>query len=223
MNPQNYYAPIKHTFEQVSNPANALPMKKYMKNHFEFLGIKTPERRMICKDFFLQYGLPSKENLHEIILALWQEPAREYQYFAMELLNKCKKDFEAETINVLEQLITQKSWWDTVDLLASHSVGHYFKKYPKAIPSITAKFMESNNLWLQRTCILFQLGYKKDTDEALLYEYIRICADSKEFFLQKAIGWALRQYARTNAQSVLKFVEETSLKPLSRREALKHF
>lgn len=223
MSPQDYYTPLKQTFEQVANPTNALPMKKYMKNHFEFLGIKTPERKMIYRDFFSQYGLPPKENFHEIILALWQEPEREYQYFAMELLDKCKKYFDESTINLLEKLITQKSWWDTVDLLASHSVGHYFKKYPQNITDVTIKFMESNNIWLQRTCILFQLGYKKSTNETLLYEYICMCADSKEFFLQKAIGWALRQYARTNARSVLQFVEATPLKPLSKREALKHF
>jgi 3-methyladenine DNA glycosylase AlkD len=219
----NYILPLKEFYIETANPQNAAAMQKYMKDNFVYFGIKTPERKLIYKEFIALQGLPSYEELPEIIRSLWQQPEREYQYFAIELLEKFTKKFDNQIINLLEEMITQKSWWDSVDLLASHHVADYFKKYPENIQNITAQWMVSQNMWLQRTCIIFQLFYKKQTDTALLFEHIRCCADSKEFFIQKAIGWALRQYARTDSQMVLKFVEENTLKPLSKREALKHF
>jgi 3-methyladenine DNA glycosylase AlkD len=219
---QEYYEPLKLAFVKAARVENAIQMKKYMRNQFEFLGIKTPVRKELCKTFFQQYGFPNKENLSAVLLALWQENEREYQYAALDLLDMQKKNIDKPFILVLEQLIIQKSWWDTVDLLASHAVANYFKQYPEMTKTITEKFIESENMWLQRTCLIFQLLYKKQTDEKLLFDYIRICIESQEFFIQKAIGWALRQYARTNPTSVLQFVENHTLKPLSKREALKH-
>lgn len=218
----NYILPLQILYQQAANATNAIGMQKYMKDNFIFLGIKSPQRKLIDKEFFSMNGLPNYENLPDILRSLWQQPEREYQYFAIELLEKFIKKADKQFITILEELILQKSWWDSVDLLASHAVANYFRKYPEMIQNITANWIESNNIWLQRTCIIFQLLYKKETDSALLFEYIRYCAASNEFFIQKAIGWALRQYARTNAEAVLQFVTETNLKPLSKREALKH-
>jgi 3-methyladenine DNA glycosylase AlkD len=217
-----YNLVLQSHFQKAKNPTNAVAMEKYMKNKFTFFGIKTPERKLIYKDFLLQMGYPKVEELENIVLELWQQPEREYQYFAMELVEKFSKKPTENYILLLEKLIVQKSWWDTVDLLASHSVANYFRFYPQTIPEITEKWIESENIWLQRTCLLFQLFYRKQTNTILLLDYIRMLADSKEFFIQKAIGWALRQYARTDANTVKQFVEKTPLKPLSRREALKH-
>jgi 3-methyladenine DNA glycosylase AlkD len=217
-----YNSVLQSHFQKAKNPTNAVAMEKYMKNKFTFFGIKTPERKLIYKDFLLQMGYPKVEELENIVLELWQQPEREYQYFAMELVEKFSKKPTENYILLLEKLIVQKSWWDTVDLLASHSVANYFRFYPQTIPEITEKWIESENIWLQRTCLLFQLFYRKQTNTILLLDYIRMLADSKEFFIQKAIGWALRQYARTDANTVKQFVEKTPLKPLSRREALKH-
>ena len=219
----SYILPLKQAFLQASNAKEATAMQKYMKNNFIYFGIKSPQRKLICKEFLALQGLPNYENLAKVIRILWQQPEREYQYFAIELLDKFTKQFDNKIIILLEELITQKSWWDSVDLLASHHVAAYFKKYPETMQDITARWMESQNIWLQRTCLIFQLLYKKETDVGLLFEYIRCCSDSKEFFIQKAIGWALRQYAKTDSQIVLKFVKENNLKPLSKREALKHF
>jgi 3-methyladenine DNA glycosylase AlkD len=123
----------------------------------------------------------------------------------------------------MEYMLTTKSWWDTVDNI-SHVVGIHFKRYPKAREKYLAKWRSSKNVWLRRTAILYQLDYKVETDFDLLCEIIRENLGETEFFINKAIGWALRQYARIDPKAVKKFVKETTeLHPLSRREALKHF
>ena len=119
-------------------------------------------------------------------------------------------------------MIVHKSWWDTVDATAKY-VGVFFKKHPHLTKPTTLRWITSDNRWLQRMAIIFQLAYKKETDVDLLFEYVLRKADSEEFFIQKAIGWALRQYAKIDAAEVKRFVEVTDLKPLSKREALKHF
>jgi 3-methyladenine DNA glycosylase AlkD len=203
------------------NEEHAEPMKKYMRNQFEFLGIKTPERTALLREFLKEHGKPKFEDLEETVLLLWELPKREFQYIALSLLEKEVKKLSEEHVKLAERLIVTKSWWDTVDHLAPRIVGMILKKHPELIEPYTGKWIQSDNFWLKRTAILFQLKYKKDTDEALLYHYIRMCKDSKEFFIQKAIGWALREYSKTNPESVKRFVDSEELAPLSKREALK--
>jgi len=122
----------------------------------------------------------------------------------------------------LEQLIVQKSWWDTVDGLASWIIGTYFQLYPQTVVGVTEKWMNSGNMWLQRTSLIFQLKYKKNTDTQLLSNYILRLADRKEFFIRKAIGWVLREYSKTNKQWVKNFIQTNKLSALSYREASKY-
>ena len=124
-------------------------------------------------------------------------------------------------IEFIEFMIVNKPWWDTVDWVASHHAGTYFKMFPHLIREKTGAWMNSENIWLQRSALLFQLKYKRHTDEKLLFDYILKLKDSKEFFIRKAIGWALREYSKTAPESVVHFVETTELSGLSRREALK--
>ena len=121
----------------------------------------------------------------------------------------------------MEYCIVHKSWWDSVDHLAGYCLGPYFKLFPHQLPAVTDRWNESDNMWLQRSSIMFQKAYKKETDVALLKKYILHCKDSKEFFIRKAIGWALREYSKTDPDWVIKFVERHPLSPLSKREALK--
>jgi len=216
-----YVENFKTIYAQNSNSETAFWMKKYMKNKFDYFGIKKPERDLIKKEFHSQFGWPPPENINEVVMLLWQEPERELQYFAMEMLFKFRKNISTTIIKLYEEIITSKSWWDTVDYIAVKLVGNYFKVFPGQIPLVTQKWMASDNMWLQRSCILFQLTYKKDTNVDLLFSFIRPCTGSKEFFIQKAIGWALREYSKTNPRVVLTFAEQTPLKPLSRREALR--
>ncbi|MCK5077528.1 MAG: DNA alkylation repair protein, partial [Calditrichia bacterium] len=114
-----------------------------------------------------------------------------------------------------------KSWWDTVDFIATNLVGPLFEKYSELIIPYTKKWMDSGNIWLQRTSILFQLKYKEKTDFKLIIGFIQQCSSSNEFFIQKAIGWILREYSKTDASTVIEFVKNNKLAPLSEREALK--
>src|SRR5687767_15115343 len=128
-----YVKKLKSHFEEHSNPVIALPMAKYMRNKFEFLGIKTPERKFLSKEFFKIFGYPGKPVMEKVILALWQLPQREYQYIALDILEKSIKQIEKNDIDLLEKLIITKSWWDTVDYLATRVIGEYFRKYPEQI------------------------------------------------------------------------------------------
>lgn len=217
-----YVVSLKTLFEQNADPLQAAPMKKYMRDQFEYLGIKTPKNTALQKEFRREYGLPELSQLDEILRDLWSLPEREFQYVGMGLLGKFEKQLPADFIDTVEYLIITKSWWDTVDAIASHTVGTHFKRYPKIRERYLNKWRKSKNIWLRRTAILFQLGYKKETDFELLTEILRENLDSKEFFINKAIGWALRQYAYTDPKAVTNFVKSTPLHPLSRREAMKH-
>ena len=217
-----YVASLKALFEQNVDPMQAAPMKKYMRDQFDYLGIKTPENVALQKEFYAQYGLPHLSALDQILRDLWALPQREFQYVAVGLLGKFVKQLPAEFIETIEYLIVTKSWWDTVDSIAGGIVGTHFQRYPATRKKYLARWRKSDNFWLRRTTILFQLNYKKETDFELLCDLIRENLDSKEFFINKAIGWALRQYARIDPKAVKKFVKSTQLHPLSGREALKH-
>ncbi|GGP14727.1 DNA alkylation repair protein [Oceanobacillus neutriphilus] len=196
-------------------------MKRYMRNQYEFYGLRAPQRKELVKSLIQNHGTPPEEHFQEIIQELWGLPERDYQSIALELLDRKIKHFEEEDIELLEYLVINKSWWDTVDWIATKHVGHYFMQYPQNKKAVTGKWIDSGNIWLQRSAIIFQLKYKTHTDEDLLFKYINRCLGLEEFFINKAIGWALREYSKTNPQSVLEFVDKTPLSKLSKTEALK--
>ena len=220
MNP--YIVPLKALFEKNADSSQAAPMKKYMRDQFEYLGIKTPQSAALQKAFYAEHGLPEVSELDSILRDLWSLPQREFQYVGLGLLDKTEKKLPAKFIKTIEYLIVTKSWWDTVDAIAGHTVGTHFRRFPEVREKYLPRWRSSKNIWLRRTAILFQLNYKRETDFELLCDIIRENLDSKEFFINKAIGWALRQYARVDAKAVSKFVRSTPLHPLSRREAMKH-
>ena len=217
-----YLLPLVSLFEKNSNPAQAAPMKKYMREQFEYLGIKSPQFKLLMKQHIAEHGLPPIAELGFIARDLWSLPQREFQYVATSLIGRMEKELPKDFTKTFEHLITHKSWWDTVDTLAGGAVGVHFQRFPEVREKTLARWRKSDDFWLRRTCILFQLNYKKETDFDLLCEIIRENLGSKEFFINKAIGWALRQYARTDPKAVKKFVKATDLHPLSRREAMKH-
>ena len=180
-----YLQPLIEEFKRNENPSDAFFMKKYMKNMYEFLGIKAPRRREIQSSFFKTYGLPQIENIGAYIKYLWSLEHREYQQFGNDLVDKVIKKLNISSIETLEYIIINKSWWDTVDFTASNLVGPFFKKFPELIIPTTEKWMKSNNMWLHRTCLLFQLKYKKSTDFDLLKSCIQELMHSKEFFIRK--------------------------------------
>ncbi|ANE45155.1 DNA alkylation repair protein [Paenibacillus swuensis] len=204
-----------------ASTALAEPMRNYMRNQFPFLGIRTPERRALMRTLLKAQGMPPTPDMVQFVRELWSLPEREYAYAAMQLVTKCTPKAGPDHIQLIEELITTKSWWDTVDLLAGTDVGAQFKKFPELIPTYTEQWVNSGNMWLQRSVLLFQLKYKQNTDTELLFTRIRELADHKDFFIRKAIGWALREYSKTDAAAVITFIEEEKLSPLSVTEGLK--
>ena len=217
-----YLLPLISLFEQNADSAQVAPMKAYMRDQFEYLGIKSPQFKLLMKQHIAEHGLPPVDELDSIARELWSLPQREFQYVAISFSERLNEQLPKEFIKTLETMLITKSWWDTVDSIAGSIVGVHFRRFPTAREKYLAKWRKSENFWLRRTCILFQLNYKEETDFPLLCDLIHENLGSKEFFINKAIGWALRQYARTDPKAVKKFVKATDLHPLSRREAMKH-
>ncbi|PCI35933.1 MAG: DNA alkylation repair protein [Flavobacteriaceae bacterium] len=212
---------LEYEFRASSNLRLALKQKAYVRNQFEFYGLKTTERREIQKPFLIKDFLPEKNESIAIIKLLWEKPQREYHHFSQELAFKYVNQLEKTDIVLFEYMVTHKSWWDTVDFIANKLMGAYFKKYPEQRKVYIEKWLKSTNIWLHRSALLFQLKYKNDLDKELLSHIINSLLGSKEFFINKAIGWLLREYSRTNPEWVIEYVEKTELSTLSKREALR--
>jgi 3-methyladenine DNA glycosylase AlkD len=217
-----YLKPLIAQFEASRDPVRAGQMKKYLKGQFEFYGIGTPARRALMKAHFMEYGLPDWSHARDISLQLWEFKERECQHTLVDLLNRMKKNLAPEDLPLIETLITTKSWWDTVDGVAGWLAGDLFRRHREMIHVTTRRWMDSGNLWLQRSCLLFQLKYRKETDTGLLFGFIDELTAHKSFWIRKAIGWSLREYSKSDPQAVRKYVEtHPGLSGLSRREALK--
>ena len=137
-------------------------------------------------------------------------------------MKQLKRNYKKEDIQLIEKLIITNSWWDSVDTIAKNILGEYLLEYPLETKKVIERFSNSENMWLKRSAILFQLGYKQKTNFDMLKSECEKHKNSNEFFIQKAIGWALREYGKTNPEAVRNFVASTNLKPLSKKEALKN-
>lgn len=218
----DYILLLQKVYEAHRNSEQALAMSAYMKNLFPFLGIPSPARKEIFKQHLATYGLPEYQDLFAFVKSCYAQPEREYHYFAVDLASKFAKKADESFVPIMEYLITHNSWWDSVDSVSGNCARHFFKKHTALQAPVTRKWMDSGNMWLQRSALIFQLGYKQQTNEQLLFRYINELKHSKEFFIQKAIGWALREYAKTHPVQVQQFVATHTLAPLSKREATKH-
>ena len=218
-----YLTKIKKIYAANADPTIAKGAKAYLLNQFEFYGIKTPLRRKICKDFYKVNPIKDHNELSRLIKECFDEPQRELHYFAIELLGHHHKIWSKKTIPLIEWMVTHQSWWDSVDSLNSFVISKFFIQFPDEIELTTSKWNQSSNKWLQRMSLLFQLTYKKKTNTTLLTKYIEHCELEEDFFIRKAIGWALRAYAYTDTKWVIQFVKtHPQLSNLSKREALKH-
>ena len=210
-------------FSANANTENAQYMQDYMKGLFSFYGIKTDQRRKLFKAAWDNHKTEIKANCRNIAKELYAKQKRDYHYCAIEILVKeLKKNFVKEDIELIDYLITHNSWWDSVDTIAKYLLGAYLQQFPQETETVIERFSNSNNMWLNRSAILFQLGYKNNTNKDILFSECIKHKNSKEFFIQKAIGWALREYGKVNPDAVREFVKTAGLKPLSTREALKN-
>lgn len=218
----DFISQLEAAFNQNKNEDNAFQMKKYMKDLFSFYGIKTTERRAIFHELLKSNKQEISEDYREIALTLIKKEYRELHYCGIEILIKnLKKNYRKDDIKLVETFLITNSWWDSVDTISKYLLGQYLIEFPNETEKVIERFSNSENKWLNRSAIIFQLGYKKNTNYELLFSECVKHSQSKEFFIQKAIGWALREYGSVNPGLVINFVNNTDLKPLSRKEAIR--
>ena len=210
------------TFAAAADAERAAPMRSYMRDQFEFLGITSVPRRQLTRQILAGWrDRPTEADLAAVARACWALAEREYQYFACDVLIKYVRALTPQFLPVAADLLTSKSWWDTVDALAANVVGPIVAAYPATVSTMDL-WSADDNLWLARTAILHQLRYRERTDVPRLFAYCAAQAEHPDFFIRKAIGWALREYAKIDPAAVRQFVDaHAELSPLSRREALK--
>ena len=214
---------LRPALEAVADPDKVESMARYMRDQFPFLGVSSPVLRQAVKPFLAQGRCADGDELVTAARWCWDQPEREFQYVGSLLLRRRVGALEAHHLEDLEYLITTRSWWDTVDSLAAWSVGPLVRANPD-LATVMDHWIDDENIWLARTAILHQLSYKDETDGDRLFRYAEARAADTEFFIRKAIGWALRQYARQQPDRVRDFVEANrdALSGLTVREALKH-
>ena len=219
---RNAFRDLEKNLKKEACPKKAEWMSSYLRNQFQCLGIASPERKAVEKEFRKQHCIRSEEELLAWVKHLWKQPYREYQYIALSELQKYRKLITSLGVTVVEECIVDKSWWDTVDMLAANVLCLYYVDKLSDLETVLPKWIESDNMWLNRTAILVHLQHKDKIRLDLLQASIVPHLESDEFFLQKAIGWSLRELSKRNPSWVRQFVKSHNLKPLSLREGLKY-
>ena len=212
---------LRTKFEKVADIEVAEGAAAYMRNQFEFLGVKTPLRRELSKDLITQSKNLSERELIDLCKELWEQPEREFQYVACDLLGKNAKRLSPNYVKrEAPWFIKNKSWWESVD-----SVRKSIEVVVTANPELKSemeKWIVSNNIWMVRSALIHQLTLGGKTDEKLLFKFCEIQAEEKEFFIAKALGWALRSYSYVDPTAVKRFITaHPELTPLAKREGLK--
>jgi len=219
-------AALRSGLAAAANPERAPGMQAYMKSEMPYRGVSAPEMRAIAKRVIAEHPLSSCDEWRAAILELWRGAQfREERYAAMELIaHRGHRDCRTpEVLPMYDELITTGAWWDYVDEVAHH-VAELLQKYPDEMRPVMRAWSTDENLWKRRVSIICQISFKKDTDLELLYATIEPNVAERNFFIRKAIGWALRAYAWTDPKEVARYVaaNESRLSGLSRREALKN-
>ncbi|MFD4557610.1 DNA alkylation repair protein [Streptomyces sp. NPDC058469] len=211
------------TYAAAADPERAVLMRAYMKDVAPFLGLTTPVRRALSRTVLEGTPRPDEADCTAIALRCWELPEREYQYFAVDYLRRHVKECTSGFLPVGRHLVSTIPWWDTVDALASHVVGGLVAADPKLVTDMDAWIVD-DDLWVARTALLHQLRYKEHTDTERLFAYCLHQSGHPDFFIRKAIGWCLREYAKTDPVAVRGFLarEKGRFAPLSVREALKN-
>jgi 3-methyladenine DNA glycosylase AlkD len=218
---------LRRELAAAADPARAPLMQAYMKSAMPYHGVSSPKMRLVCRTVFAEVDFPSVDDWRRTVLSIWRRAShREERYAAIEL-TEIRRFAPFQTRGALpmyEEMIVSGAWWDYVDAIATHRLGLLLRRYPAAMRRKMLTWSRSKDMWKRRSAILCQIQFKKDTDLDLLYTCIEPSLPSREFFLRKAIGWALRQYAWTDPKEVQRYVaaHETALSNLSKREALKN-
>ncbi|MEU6544948.1 DNA alkylation repair protein [Streptomyces sp. NPDC046859] len=214
---------LTSTYAAAADPGRAAAMRAYMKDVAPFLGIPSPERRALSRSVVRGTPRPDEGDCTAVALRCWRLPEREYQYFAVDYLRRHVTRLSSGFLPVTRQLVSTVPWWDTVDALAAHVVGGLVTA-DAALAADMDAWIEDDDLWVARTALLHQLRYRERTDTRRLFAYCLRQSGHPDFFIRKAIGWCLREYAKTDPGAVRDFLarEGGRFAPLSVREALKN-
>ena len=218
---------LRSELKQAADPKRAPDMQRYMKSAMPYYGVTGPLQKRVFQKVFAGLQFKDAAAWRNSVLHVFRNARFREEWYAAVALCEWKKAAMFQTPDILpmyEEMIVTAAWWDVVDALSSHRVGALLRAFPKPVGKEMRGWSRSANMWKRRTAIICQLLSKRDTDLRLLYACIEPSIESKEFFLRKAIGWALRQYAWTDPEEVRRYVRknEKRLSPLSRREALKN-
>lgn len=217
---------ILYTREQLltyQNRQNAIAMAQYMKTTMPFYGVRATERREIVKNIVKKYPFKTEEEYLQTVTILWNQPHREEKYIAIDIARAYPCYINSNTLFLFENMIREGVWWDLVDDIAVHLVGAVVSKHPDTMPALLDSWIQDQNMWMRRTAIICQNKLRGATDQKRLFDFCLKRAHEKDFFIRKAIGWALREYAKTSPHVVKLFVQQhkDSLSLLSYQQATK--
>lgn len=220
-------AAVRQALHGLADAAKAAPMQAYMKSEMPFLGVQTPLHRAACREIFADFVLPSLEAWRDTILVLWRQAEyREERYAAINLTGfPAYRPFQRmKVLPMYREMITTGAWWDYVDAIAVQRLGELRRRFPRGMASQMRAWARSRDTWKRRSAIICQIKLKAETDLTLLYDAIAPAMGEREFFLRKAIGWALREHAKTDPREVIRYVRrhKDRLSPLSKREAVRN-
>lgn len=213
------------TFKSHEDLDKRQQMSDYMRGQFDYYGLTSPIRRELSKPYLKELPKEDKASLFELIDLLWQQPHRECHYLGQELLFKiAKRTLDKGDLSFIESLITRNSWWDTIDFLAPKILKIYFDKFPEQRDDAVDRWVMSENIWLKRSALLLHLKQKEDVDIEYMFQTILRLTGSKEFFINKAIGWLLREYSKKQPLLIKDFINDNyeNLSNLSIREGSKY-
>jgi 3-methyladenine DNA glycosylase AlkD len=218
---------IRRRLAESADPAKAPQMQAYMKSAMPYRGVSGPVLKRLCRDAFAAHPLATAAEWRQVVLALWRDAAFREERYAAVLLTQARAYREFLTwssLPMLEEMIVTGAWWDYVDTLAGRNLGDILRADARRMKPMMRRWARDPDMWKRRSAILCQLGFKRETDLKFLYDCIEPNLADKDFFIRKAIGWALRQYAWTDPKEVQRYVKANTnrLSPLSVREALKN-
>jgi 3-methyladenine DNA glycosylase AlkD len=218
---------IRRDLAEAADPVKAPQMQAYMKSAMPYRGVSAPALKRLCRNAFRAYPLDTAAAWSGVVLELWREATFREERYAAVLLTQARAYREFLTfssVSMLEEMIVTGAWWDVVDTLAGDNLGELLRAEPRRMKPLMRRWARCPDMWKRRSAILCQLKFKRDTDLQLLYDCIEPNLPHKDFFIRKAIGWALRQYAWTDPKEVRRYVKgnKDRLSPLSVREALKN-
>lgn len=208
---------------ELGDPEKAQQMAAYMKTSMPFFGVQSGDRKLIARELRKQFPIEDRDSYEASVRDLWRRKHREEKYLAVAVARSARSFIDVESLPLYEQMIREGAWWDFVDEIAVRLVGKVLLDYPDDTWPLMKRWIDDDDMWIRRTAILCQNKHKESTDPRILFRFCLRRADETEFFIRKAIGWALREYSYTAPDQVREFLEQNRerLSGLSFREGAK--